>query len=50
MPNSTRFEETVAVSNQTLKSDEANYRQPLVAQIAEARAGLFPTLAADRRR
>ena len=38
-----RLEETVAVSNQTLKADEANYRNA-VALIAEARAGLFPTL------
>jgi NodT family efflux transporter outer membrane factor (OMF) lipoprotein len=38
-----RLEATVAVSNQTLKADEANYRQAL-ALIAEARAGLFPTL------
>jgi NodT family efflux transporter outer membrane factor (OMF) lipoprotein len=33
----------VAVSNQTIKSDEANYRQAL-ALIDEARAGLFPTV------
>ena len=33
----------VAVSNQTLKADEANYRQAL-ALINEARAGLFPTV------
>jgi NodT family efflux transporter outer membrane factor (OMF) lipoprotein len=32
----------VAVSNQTIKADEANYRQAL-ALINEARAGLFPT-------
>jgi NodT family efflux transporter outer membrane factor (OMF) lipoprotein len=38
-----RLAATVAVSNQTLKADEANYRQAL-ALIAEARAGLFPTL------
>ena len=38
-----RLEATVAVSNQTLKADEANYRQAL-ALISEARAGLFPTL------
>ena len=31
----------VAVSNQTIKADEANYRQAL-ALINEARAGLFP--------
>ena len=41
-----RLEPTVAVSNQTLKADEANYRQAL-AMIAEARAGLFPTIGAD---
>ena len=41
-----RLEATVAVSNQTLKADEANYRQAL-ALIAEARAGLFPTLSFD---
>ena len=33
----------VAVSNQTIKADEANYRQAL-ALINEARAGLFPTI------
>jgi NodT family efflux transporter outer membrane factor (OMF) lipoprotein len=38
-----RLEETVAVSNQSVKADEANYRQAL-AMIAEARAGLFPTV------
>jgi NodT family efflux transporter outer membrane factor (OMF) lipoprotein len=42
-PELDRLEATVAVSNQTLKADEANYRQAL-ALIAEARAGLFPTL------
>ena len=41
-----RLEATVAVSNQTLKADEANYRQAL-AFIAQARAGLFPTLNLD---
>jgi NodT family efflux transporter outer membrane factor (OMF) lipoprotein len=41
-----RLEATVAVSNQTLKADEANYRQALVL-IAEARAGLFPTVSAN---
>jgi NodT family efflux transporter outer membrane factor (OMF) lipoprotein len=41
-----RFEATVAVSNQTLKADEANYRQAL-ALIAEARAGLFPTVSTN---
>ena len=35
-----RLEATVAVSNQTLKISEANYRQA-VALIAQARAGLF---------
>ena len=38
-----RLAPLVAVSNQTLKADEANYRQAL-ALVAEARAGLFPTL------
>jgi NodT family efflux transporter outer membrane factor (OMF) lipoprotein len=38
-----RLEATVAVSNQTLKADEANYRQAL-ALISQARAGLLPTL------
>jgi NodT family efflux transporter outer membrane factor (OMF) lipoprotein len=33
----------VAVSNQTVKADEANYREAL-ALINEARAGLFPTV------
>src|SRR4029077_16682883 len=33
----------VVVSNQTIKADEANYRQAL-ALINEARAGLFPTV------
>jgi NodT family efflux transporter outer membrane factor (OMF) lipoprotein len=33
----------VVVSNQTVKADEANYRQAL-ALINEARAGLFPTI------
>ena len=37
------LEAQVAISNQTLKADEANYREAL-ALIAEARAGLFPTL------
>ncbi|MDE3176567.1 MAG: efflux transporter outer membrane subunit [Pseudomonadota bacterium] len=41
-----RLEATVAVSNQTLKADEANYRQAL-ALISQARAGLFPTLNFD---
>src|SRR5579864_6091486 len=34
---------TVVVSNQTLKADEANYREAL-ALINEARSGLFPTI------
>ena len=33
----------VVVSNQTIKADEANFRQAL-ALINEARAGLFPTI------
>jgi NodT family efflux transporter outer membrane factor (OMF) lipoprotein len=37
------LESQVAISNQTLKADEANYRQAQ-ALIAEARAGLFPIL------
>jgi NodT family efflux transporter outer membrane factor (OMF) lipoprotein len=37
------LEAQVAISNQTLKADEANYRQAQ-ALIAEARAQLFPTL------
>ncbi len=41
-----RLEETVAVSNQTLKSDEAAYAQAL-AMIAEQRSGLFPTVNFD---
>ena len=41
-----RLEATVAVSNQTLKADEANYRQAL-ALISQARAGLFPTVNFD---
>ena len=40
-PNSIGSRPQVSVSNQTLKADEANYRQAL-ALIAEARAGLFP--------
>jgi NodT family efflux transporter outer membrane factor (OMF) lipoprotein len=36
----------VAISNQTLKADEANYREAQ-ALIAEARAQLFPTLTLD---
>ena len=41
-----RLEATVAVSNQTLKADEANYRQAL-ALISQSRAGLFPTVGFD---
>jgi NodT family efflux transporter outer membrane factor (OMF) lipoprotein len=40
------LEAQVAISNQTLKTDEANYRQAL-ALIAEARAGLYPVLNFD---
>ncbi len=42
-PELNALEAQVAVSNQTLKADEANYRQAL-ALIAEARAGLYPTV------
>lgn len=42
-PELDRLETEVSVSNQTLKADEANYREAL-SMIAEARAGLFPTL------
>ena len=38
-----RLEATVRVSNQTLKADEANYREAL-ALISEARSSLFPVL------
>ncbi len=38
-----RLEEAVAISNQTVKSDEANYLESL-ALINEARAGLYPTV------
>ncbi|THD50188.1 MAG: efflux transporter outer membrane subunit [Bradyrhizobium sp.] len=38
-----KLEARVAISNQTLKEDEANYRQA-VALIAEARAGLYPVI------
>ena len=37
------MEPAVAVSNQTVIADEANYREAL-ALINEARAGLFPTV------
>jgi NodT family efflux transporter outer membrane factor (OMF) lipoprotein len=42
-PELDRLERVVVVSNQTVKSDEANFRQAL-ALINEARAGLFPTV------
>ena len=42
-PELDRLERVVAVSNQTIKSDEANFREAL-ALINEARAGLFPTV------
>jgi NodT family efflux transporter outer membrane factor (OMF) lipoprotein len=42
-PELSRLESTVAISNQTVKADEANYREAL-ALINEARAGLFPTI------
>ncbi len=42
-PELARLEEAVAISNQTVKSDEANYREAL-ALINEARAGLYPTV------
>ncbi len=45
-PELNKLEAQVAVSNQTLKADEANYREAL-ALIAEARAGLYPTLNFD---
>lgn len=41
-----RLEPAVAISNQTLKADVANYRQAL-ALVSEARAGLFPTVNFD---
>ena len=41
-----RFESTVSLSNETLKADEANYRNAL-ALIAEARAGLWPSINFD---
>jgi NodT family efflux transporter outer membrane factor (OMF) lipoprotein len=40
------LEAQVSISNQTLKADEANYREAL-SFIAEARAGLFPTINFD---
>jgi len=42
-PELDRLERVVVVSNQTIKADEANFRQAL-ALINEARAGLFPTI------
>ena len=45
-PELSALEAQVAISNQTLKADEANYRQAL-AMIAEARAGLYPTVNFD---
>lgn len=42
-PELDQLERVVAVSNQTIKADEANYRQAL-ALINEARAGLFPAV------
>ena len=42
-PELSRLESAVAVSNQTVKADEANYRVAL-ALINEARAGLFPAV------
>jgi NodT family efflux transporter outer membrane factor (OMF) lipoprotein len=42
-PELNALEAQVAISNQTLKADEANYREAQ-ALIAEARAQLFPTL------
>ncbi len=45
-PELNALEAQVAVSNQTLIADEANYREAL-ALIAEARAGLYPTLNFD---
>ena len=42
-PELDRLERVVVVSNQTVKADEASYREAL-ALINEARAGLFPTV------
>ena len=42
-PELDRLMRVVVVSNQTIKADEANYRQAL-ALINEARAGLFPNI------
>ena len=48
-PELDQLERVVAVSNQTVKSDEANFREAL-ALINEARAGLFPTSTGPARR
>ena len=42
-PELAQLERAVVISNQTVKADEANYREA-VALINEARAGLFPTV------
>ena len=42
-PELSRLESAVAISNQTVKADEASYREAL-ALINEARAGLYPTI------
>jgi NodT family efflux transporter outer membrane factor (OMF) lipoprotein len=42
-PELSRLESAVSVSNQTVKADEATYREAL-ALINEARAGLYPTV------
>ncbi len=42
-PELDRLESAVAVSNQTVRADEANYREAL-ALINEARAGLYPSI------
>ena len=42
-PELSRLEAAVAISNQTVIADEANYREAL-ALINEARAGLYPTV------
>ena len=45
-PELAELERAVAISNQTVKADEANYREAL-ALINEARAGLYPTVAGN---
>jgi len=45
-PTLNRLEPMVAVSNQTVQADEANYREAL-ALIAEAKAALLPTVTFD---